>query len=60
MLNERVNRLLDKAEQAADRGDLDQAETFRTLAGHAAYLNRKEARDMERTLAYVLENDTAD
>lgn len=59
MINERVNRLLDKAEQAADRGDLDQAETFRILADQAAYLNRKEARAMERAFAYVA-TDRAD
>jgi hypothetical protein len=49
MLDDRVERLLRKAEEATDRNDIDQAEMYRTLAGHAAYLNRKEARDINRT-----------
>ncbi|MEW1705969.1 hypothetical protein AB0230_01900 [Microbacterium sp. NPDC089190] len=52
MLDDRVERLLAKAEQATDRNDLDQAETYRVLAGHAAYLSRREARDLNRTFAF--------
>ncbi|KTS90683.1 hypothetical protein NS183_07825 [Microbacterium testaceum] len=55
MIDDRVERLLTKAEEATDRNDLDQAETYRVLAGHAAYLRRKEARDLNRTFAF---NDT--
>ncbi|WP_350347248.1 hypothetical protein ABIQ69_11465 [Agromyces sp. G08B096] len=32
-----MSRLLDKAEQAADQNNLDQAETYRILAGQVAY-----------------------
>lgn len=49
-MDERVERLLNKAEEAADRNDLEQAETFATLAGHVSYLRRREARELERTL----------
>lgn len=59
MLDDRVDRLLTKAEDAADRNDLEQAETFRTLAAHVAYLNRREARDIERTFNRVTQ-ETAD
>lgn len=48
-MDDRVDRLLTKAEEATDRNDLDQAEQYRILAGHVAYLRRKEARDMSRT-----------
>lgn len=48
-MDERVERLLNKAEQATDRNDLDQAEQYRVLAGHVAYLRRKEARELDRT-----------
>ncbi len=50
-MDDRVDQLLTKAEQATDRNDLDQAEQYRILAGHVAYLRRKEARDLERTFA---------
>lgn len=50
-MDDRVDRLLTKAEQATDRNDLYQAEHYRVLAGHVAYLRRKEARDLERTFA---------
>lgn len=50
MLEDRVDRLITKAEQAIDRGDLEQADTYRTLAGHVAYLRRKEARELNDML----------
>jgi len=53
MLDDRVDRLLTKAEQAIDRGDLDQAESYQGLAGQIAYLNRREARDLERMLTHI-------
>ena len=49
MLEDRVDRLITKAEQAIDRGDLEQADTYRVLASHVAYLRRKEARELDRT-----------
>ena len=50
MLEDRVDRLLSKAEQAVDRGDLDQAESYRILASQTAYLRRKEARELDRMM----------
>ncbi|WP_347975672.1 hypothetical protein [Microbacterium sp. ProA8] len=52
-MNDRVSRLQDKAEAAADRGDLEQAETYRILASQAAYFARKEAQALERMLQHV-------
>lgn len=54
-MDERVERLWDKAEAAIDRNDSDQAEEYRTLAGHVAWRRRKEARELERSLDYVRE-----
>ena len=50
MIDDRVERLLNKAEDAIDRGELEQADTYRSLAGHVAYLRRKEARELDRIL----------
>lgn len=50
MIDERVERLLSKAEAAIDRNDTDQADAYRILAGHVAYLRRKEAQELNRTL----------
>lgn len=47
-MDDRVTRLFDKAEAAADRNDLDQAETYRVLASNYDYLRRREAKDMNR------------
>lgn len=54
-MDDRVERLWDKAEAAIDRNDNDQAESYRTLAGHVAWHRRKEARELERSLDYVRE-----
>jgi hypothetical protein len=56
-MNDRVSRLQDKAEAAADRGDLEQAETYRILASQAAYFARKEAQALERMFAHVRKDD---
>lgn len=50
MIDPRVERLLNKAEAATDRGDIEQADTYRELAGHADYLRRREAKDLQRML----------
>ncbi len=47
-VDERVERLLNKAEDAIDRNDTDQADAYRVLAAHVSYLRRKEARELER------------
>lgn len=47
-MDDRVDRLLDKAEKAIDRNDTDQAEAYAQLAGKVSYLRRKEARELER------------
>lgn len=47
-MDDRVTRLMDKAEKAADAANLDQAETYRVLADQAAYHARKEARAIEK------------
>lgn len=47
-MDDRVLRLMDKAEQAADRGDTEQADTFRVLAGQAAYFARQEVKMLNR------------
>jgi hypothetical protein len=56
-MNERVSRLQDKAEAAADRGDLEKAETYRILASQAAYFARKEAQALNRMLEHVRKDD---
>lgn len=47
-MDERVERLLNKAEAAIDRDDGDQADAYRVLAAQVSYLRRKEARELER------------
>ena len=47
-VDERVERLLNKAEAAIDRDDTDQADAYRVLAAQVSYLRRKEARELER------------
>jgi hypothetical protein len=47
-VDERVERLLNKAEEAIDRNDTDQADAYRVLAAQVSYLRRKEARELER------------
>jgi hypothetical protein len=50
-MDDRVERLLNKAEQATDRNDLDQAEQYRVLASNVAYLRKQEAKMLARTLS---------
>ena len=47
-MDDRVERLLTKAETAIDNGDTDTAEGYRILAAQVAYLRRKEAKVLER------------
>ena len=49
-MDERVERLLNKAEEAIDRNDTDQADAYRILASQVSYLRRKEARELNRAL----------
>ncbi|WP_156180160.1 hypothetical protein [Delftia lacustris] len=56
-MDERILRLWDKAEQAIDRNDNDQADSYRTLANTVAYQRRKEARSLERELYYLRETN---
>lgn len=52
-MDERVERLLQKAEEAIDRSETDNAEAYAMLAARTAYLRRKEAREMNRALEQV-------
>lgn len=56
-MDERVERLWDKAEKSIDTNNTDQAEAYRQLAGHVAWHRRKDAREMERALDYVREDN---
>lgn len=47
-MDDRVERLLNKAEQAIDHNDTDQADAYRILAAQVSYLRRKEARELDR------------
>lgn len=49
-MDERVERLLNKAEEAIDHNNTDQADAYAALASRVSYLRRKEARELERTL----------
>jgi len=55
-MDERIERLWDKAEAATDRNDTDQAEEYRILANTVAYQRRKEARELNRTLEVTRDN----
>ncbi|MDH5168145.1 hypothetical protein P5X63_18295, partial [Microbacterium sp. RD02] len=57
LMDDRIERLWQKAEDAIDRNDTDQAEEYRVLAGHIAWHRRKEARELNRTLEHVREAD---
>lgn len=59
-MDDRIERLWDKAEAAIDRNDTDQAEEYRVLANTVAYQRRKEAREMNRALEYVGGDDERD
>lgn len=49
-MDERIERLPNKAEEAIDRNDTDQADAYRILASQTAYLRRKEAKELNRAL----------
>lgn len=50
LMDDRIERLLHKAEEAIDGNQLEQADSYRVLAGHVAYLRRREAKDLNRAL----------
>ena len=47
-MDERIIRLLDKAEAALDRGEDDIAEGFRILAVQTSYLRKQAAKELDR------------
>ena len=47
-MDDRVERLLDKAEKAINLNNTDQADSYAALASRVSYLRRKEARELER------------
>ena len=47
-MDDRVKRLMRKAEEAADNGDIERADIYRILADQAAYHARKEAKMLSR------------
>lgn len=49
-MDERTERLLQKAETAIDQNNTDQAEAYAMLAARNAYPRRREAREMNRAL----------
>lgn len=57
-MDDRTERLLNKAEEAIDEGDTERADAYRGLAAQHAYMRRKEAREMNRMLDHIL--DTAE
>lgn len=52
-MDERTERLLQKAETAIDQNNTDQAEAYAMLAARTAYLRRREAREMNRALQTI-------
>lgn len=50
-MDERVERLLEKAEAAIDRSETDNAEAYAMLASRVSYLSRKEAKMLNRQFA---------
>lgn len=55
-MDDRTERLLQKAEEAIDRNDTDQADSYAMLASRVSYLRRKEARELNRTLEVTRDN----
>ena len=49
-MDDRIERLLQKAETAIDGNNIDQADAYRQLAGHIDYLRRREAKQLARML----------
>ena len=47
-MDDRVTRLMDKAEKACDNDEIEKSDTYRVLAGQAAYLARWEAKMLNR------------
>jgi hypothetical protein len=56
-MDERTERLLNKAEQAVDNGDIDAADTYSALAYRHNFLRRQEAKELRRMLEYVNGDD---
>ena len=53
MEESRVDRLMRLAEEAANRGELEQSEQFANLVGLALFVQRKEARDLAKMHAHT-------
>ena len=49
-MDERIERLIQKAETAIDQNNIDQAEAYRVLAANVNYLRKQEAKALNRTL----------
>lgn len=52
-MDERIERLLQKAEEAIDRNDADQADSYAMLASRVSYLRKQEAKAMNRAYAFT-------
>ena len=50
-MSDRVDRLLEKAEAAADAGDIDQADMYRVLADQAAFHAKREVKALKKLFA---------
>lgn len=51
-MDERTERLLNKAEQAIDGDNIDQGEAYRILASQAFFLRKQDAKQMNRQHGY--------
>jgi hypothetical protein len=59
-MDERTERLLNKAEQAIDRSETDNAEAYRILASQAFYMKRKDSRDTDRKFHRITQEQVND
>ncbi len=52
MIDDRVSRLLDKAERAIDDNNIEQSDAYASLASRARYIRAKEAKDLARMVDF--------
>jgi len=52
-VTDRTAQLLDKAEEATDHGDIEQADAYMRLAETSAFLARKQAKSDAKVLAQL-------
>ena len=52
-MSDHINRLMAKAEQAIDQGNIDQAAAYSQLAGQITWLRKREAKDIARMVNHA-------